>query len=325
MSDRTRWSLAAGLIASVALALAGGSQAQPPADGSIVVDARLADGTVPDGATCAVYSVHRVQKSPQPVLRRAEDAIITGGDGEWVISGLREGDYTIEVTADDWAWSDAVNQRRARVRAGQEESVTLTLFRGGTASGRVVAADTGQPIEGVLVSAVTMRCSATTDVQGRYTLLHVPPGKVTVSARVEAFCPAASAEFEVAEDGKAVLADIELQRAGWISGRVELPDAVPNGHILSGGVVAEPDEDWLPGLTGSRTEQLSRRENGAFRLGPLPPGTYTLDVRLHSSLPKGSRVEPRLPNRHWRGRAIGVVVEAGQELTNIVIPVADRE
>ncbi|MBI5739095.1 MAG: carboxypeptidase regulatory-like domain-containing protein [Nitrospirae bacterium] len=125
---------------------------------------------------------------------------MTDDDGSYIISGLQAGPYRLHANGNDgrlgeyydntfdWASAAAVS-----VTAGQTtDRIDFGLARGGSISGRVVADDTGQPVEGLNLSACMDNEDRTfcvtpfpfahvTDADGNYTITGLMPGLYRVN------------------------------------------------------------------------------------------------------------------------------------------------
>lgn len=149
--------------------------------------------------------------------------------------------------------------------------------RGATVAGRVVAAETGEPLEGVLVRVDDSRLAALTDSTGAYRIPNVPPGPRTLRAERIGFASAevtlsvpvsgvVSREIRLAERALE-MEDIEVtvnpaRRAGGELGTASVIDREAIEHVtatsLSEVLEMVPGvEASSPGLTG--VQQVSLR------------------------------------------------------------------
>ena len=295
-----------------------------PGTGKIIVAARLADGTKPVGAKC--YAGGWPQWGPPPEWRGVTGLFsVAGADGDWLVSNVPPGDWVVEVWGADLApWQRC----DVSVKAGEEKLVSLTLVRGGSIAGRVVNAETGEPMSGASVGGggcgmdgqgrpiVVRECRAPTDREGRYTVDHLAPGRGSVVAWAEGFVINGSQAVEVRDGETSVAPDIPLSRGGWIVGNLALPEGLTRdrGVHLSGTVTPYAEGQPLKGVVIPRVFVTSTGGFG-FRLGPLPAGLYRVEGSLSPG--KGSSLEDR-----WHGEAKGIRVEVGKETKGIVIPVS---
>ncbi len=287
----------------------------------IIVKARFRDGTKPVSAKCLLHICMLSQMRP-PMARESEGRrivpAVVGADGDWTIYNVPEGSWTVEVSGYDFAWTYEANQSgRIELTAGEEKLVALTLLRGGSVSGRVVYADTAKPASGnsVITVGLGAKRRSTTDAEGHYIVRHVAPGRNRISAQAEGYVCGRSEEVEVKDEATVVAPDIQLRRGGWISGRVVRPKDAPSDGTLRASIEphfhGEPPSDAV-----IATEWVREREdyNLHFRLGPLPPGSYTLEANLRS----GGKM---IAGKHWRGEVKGIQVQVGKETGDVVIEV----
>ncbi len=159
-------------------------------------------------------------------------------------------------------------------------------FKTGTGRirGRILAADTGQPIRRVQVRLFGQDVAPKTmltDATGRYEFAELPAGRFTVSAMKSGYVTVQYGQTRAFESGKPIeLAD------GQLVDKADIP--LPRGSVIAGRVVdefGEPVADamvmalrsaWsngrrrlLPAGRGSQTNDL-----GQYRIFGLPPGDY---------------------------------------------------
>ena len=293
-----------------------------PGTAKITVKARFRDGTKPVSAKCLLHNCMLSQLRPpmarESAGRRIVPAVV-GADGDWTIYNVPEGSWGVEVLGYDFAWTNEANHSgRIELTAGEEKLVTLTLLRGGSVSGRVLCADTGKPASGnsVITVGLGAKRRSTTDAEGHYIVRHVAPGRNRISAQAEGYVCGRSEEVEVKDEATVVAPDIQLRRGGWISGRVVRPNDAPSDGTLRASLEphfhGEPPSDVV-----IATEWVGNREDYSlhFRLGPLPPGSYTLEANLRS----GGKM---IAGKHWRGEVTGIQVKIGEETKDVVIKVS---
>lgn len=189
------------------------------------------------------------------------------------------------------------------------------LQANGRISGRIVDADTGEPLVGVRVSAawapvvnlslpggvaprpnVVAPLIAETNANGVFDLTGVPPGRWQLNAVKTGYVPlgqGASPPLEIS-GGAVRVPDIWLDRGGVIAGRVL--DA--KGNALSGMMVQAVRMVRLPdGSVRPATGLLSTQTNdlGEFRLAGLPPGQFYVAAQKPPSGPPGAPAPPAMP------------------------------
>lgn len=163
--------------------------------------------------------------------------------------------------------------------------------RTGTARirGRIIAADTGQPLRRATVRAqapeIREMVSTTTGPDGTYELKDLPTGRYTVSASKGAYATLSYGQTRATESGR----PIEVKDNQTID-RIDL--RLPRGGIITGVILDEfgepmPDAQVTPlrqqYVAGRRRlmpvgRSASTNDIGAFRLFGLTPGSYYLSV-----------------------------------------------
>lgn len=209
----------------------------------------------------------------------------------------------------------------------------------GVIRGRVVRADTGEPLRRVQVrvdewstgdfsgAGVTM-----TDAEGRYELTQLPPGRYQLKATRGGYIEVAYGQRRPFERGrplelgeKAVLQNIDF--------------ALPPGAVVTGRVVDEAGEAFAHvsvSLARRRYIEGARRlvaengdttdDRGEFRIFGVPPGDYVIVARLDAT-DLGSKDRVRYVPTYYPGtpqasEAQRVTVGVGQEVRGITIALA---
>jgi protocatechuate 3,4-dioxygenase beta subunit len=109
------------------------------------------------------------------------------------------------------------------------EAASQQIFTG-SVSGRVLDADTGAPLAGIVVEAGSTDIEAVTDSRGRYTLGGLRPGQVSISARGgnnRIFSLTAPRPVRVLAGAESSGIDLPVRLTAAISGRVFDPDGNP--------------------------------------------------------------------------------------------------
>jgi hypothetical protein len=195
--------------------------------------------------------------------------------------------------------------------------------------GRVVAADTRQPIRRAIVTVYGRTTSEAiyTDARGRYEMRGLAPGSYSVWAEPNLyqgqFLPAivppsrngdGPPRFAVADGQIVEVGDLVLPRAGVIVGRVVDENGDPVSNMQVGALKAGTGSD-------NSYQSVNADEFGRYRLFHLTPGDYVLLVRPSGggdALPLGRGqslgfVETYYPGTSSRAEARRVRVRAGQE------------
>ncbi len=194
---------------------------------------------------------------------KGTESTFTGPDGAFTLGGVPPGAALVRATAEGFAPGSV----EIEVGAGDVVEATIELGTGGTVEGRVVAAEGGSPIAGASVVEEPPGAQATTGEDGAFRLENLAPGKRRLRAVAPDRVPA-TADIDIAGHGAQASATIPLERGAAIEGTVRLAGGRPPSlarlmvHSPALGVM----RDLAPG------------EDGAYRLGGLKAGTYT--VRL---------------------------------------------
>ena len=178
----------------------------------------------------------------------------------------------------------------------------------GRVMGRVLDAQTGEPVVGVrvtLVSAPVIQRSAAgtvlprpmppiapltteTNADGVFDMTGVPSGRWRLNAQKTGYVTFNPSQSAVDVPGGAItLPDIRLDRGGVIAGRVL--DA--KGNALGGTMIQAVQMVRLPdGSVHPATTLISTQTNdlGEFRLSGLPPGQHYVAAQMRPSGPIGS-------------------------------------
>ncbi len=198
----------------------------------------------------------------------------------------------------------------------------------GVIRGRVVAADTGEPLRRarLVLSAPALAKPrfATTDAQGRYEFTALPAGRYTLAASKTLYVPLQFGQQRAFETGRPVeltdkqvleAIDFQLPRGAVITGRI----VDDTGEPVVGATVAVMRPRFVDGAR--RLTRVGRavetNDRGEYRLFDLAPGSYyvgTFSALLGDSLPYGSSYFPGTANPDEAQR---VTVNTGQVLTGI--------
>ena len=222
----------------------------------------------------------------------------------------------------------------AAPRDGQTEKVGTAAL-----SGRVLAADTSQPLRRALVRASSAETrqgrSVSTDADGRWQLKNLPAGSYRVGVSKGGFVDIAygprghskRARFSQPADAQSLdKLDVALPRAGVVTGRI-LDEF---GEPLTGARVqplryrdVAGQRRLTPFAMGDTTDDI-----GQFRLHGLTPGDYFISAQMSTGLMFGQSDDrvgygtTYFPGTAVQSEAQRVRVAVGQETAQINITMA---
>jgi hypothetical protein len=209
----------------------------------------------------------------------------------------------------------------------------------GVIRGRIVRADTGEPLRRVQVSVDEWStgdrsgpASTMTGADGRYELTQLPAGRYLLKATRGGFVEVAYGQRRPFERGRpveldegAVLQNIDfaLPPGGVVTGRVvdEMGEAVAQASVsLARRRYIDGERQFVAERGGSTDDR------GEFRIFGVPPGDYVMIARLEV-MDSGSRDRVRYVPTYYPGTPIAdeaqrITVGAGQEVPGIVVALA---
>jgi hypothetical protein len=276
-----------------------GRPAQPAAAlGAIAGRVVAADGGAP---------LRRVEVTASGPAR-APRAVMTDDDGRYALADLEPGAWTVSTLKAGYI-SLQFGQRRPfgpaepiRVAGGERVTADFALMRASAINGRIYD-ESGEPLAGLRVEVMRARTVRTrrllepigdgdhTDDTGAFRIYGLPPGEYYVSASlrvapidsvvVTTYAPTyypgtanyAEAQRVLLAPGSEATIDFPLLpfRTARVSGVVVTSSGGPAEAYLS--LAAEGAELGVALGVGGVT-----REDGAFTLADVPPGSYTLNV-----------------------------------------------
>ena len=305
--------LSAAAVGCTAVALDGVSTDGPPVRivlaqlGGIRVRARAADGQ----PLLRFVAAARGAGDPAAALRRAGPFAAAPDrlqDGALLLPGLDAGDYAVEVEAPGHARTIAPP---CTVRDREVTAVEVTLRRGGTLRGYVVAPD-GTALAGArvatvppevrggdlgaavdaLVGAPITRASVRTDTAGAFAFEHLAAGDYRLHVEHARFAPRAVTGIAVADEATRDVGAIALRAGATVAGHALVAGAPEPTVVVE---LLALDGELPP---GSVLETGVDRD-GAFRFdAQLPEGHYALlagrRVRGNPVLEHADRAQSRV-------------------------------
>jgi len=208
----------------------------------------------------------------------------------------------------------------------------------GVIRGRVVRADTGEPLRRVQVRVDEWTgdhsgpAAAMTDAEGRYELTELRAGRYQLKATRGGYVEVAYGQRRPFERGRPV----ELGEGAVLQ---NIDFALPRGAVVTGHVVDETGEAvahasvslarhrYIDGERRLVAESASSTDDrGQFRIFGVPPGDYVIIARL-DLMDLGSKDRVRYVPTYYPGTPIvgeaqRVTVGVGEELSGIVIALA---
>jgi 5-hydroxyisourate hydrolase-like protein (transthyretin family) len=210
----------------------------------------------------------------------------------------------------------------------------------GVIRGRVVRADTGEPLRRVQVRVdewstkdLSGPAATMTDADGRYELTQLPAGRYHLKARRGGYVEVAYGQRRPFERGR----PLELGEAAVLE---DIDFALPPGAVVTGHVVDEAGEAVAHvsvSLARRRYIEGGRRlvsesgsstdDRGEFRIFDVPPGEYVIVARFHTVVELGARDRVRYVPTYYPGTPVAaeaqpVTVGLGQEVPGITIALA---
>jgi hypothetical protein len=209
----------------------------------------------------------------------------------------------------------------------------------GVIRGRVVRADTGEPLRRVEVRVdewstndLSGPAATMTDAAGRYELAQLPAGRYQLKARRGGYVEVAYGQWRPFERGR----PLELGEGAVVQ---NIDFALPPGAVVTGRVVDESGEAvahvsvslarrrYMDGARRLVAESGSSTDDrGEFRIFGAPPGEYVIVARF-DAMDLGSRDRVRYVPTYYPGTPVAseaqrVTVGSGQEVPGITIALA---
>lgn len=188
---------------------------------------------------------------------------LQGGE-RFRFEGLSAMSYTLTVSGEGIA-TEVV---QVDLSQGSLEGLLVTLRAAFTLTGVVTVAGEGLALEGALVEAVEAQAQASSDPQGAWSLVELPPGAHTLRISAQGF---ATVERVVLVDQPGVVLESALVPVGgaWT---LEVTVQDPQGSPLPGAQVV------VGGGAALALDPVDTDADGVARLEGLPSGSYRVEA-----------------------------------------------
>lgn len=190
--------------------------------------------------------------------------------GIYRLTGLESRTVNLRVIAQGYI---SETRQNINVLQGRKiEEIDFALNRGAFVSGTVLS-ESGRPIAGATVSSTdaTSYAITTTDGEGKFKLEGLSGGQVAVAARASGYSLLVQRGIEPYTQNLT----LTLRRAGTVSGRLITEAPLPEFVII---IYAPPPQPGKPRTIVAQA--ISRNAQGAFTVQDVPPGRYTVEVRV---------------------------------------------
>lgn len=232
------------------------------------------------------------EDEPAPIAE-----VRSGADGTFQ-ARVPKGTVFAETTADGFATD--ISEADA---PGDE--LKITLVHGAAIVGRVVRADTGEPMAGVEVfsssDAFGSPDRTRTDAEGRFRIDGLAPARYKPTARARGFFGVAAAGFPLAAKETSGEVTIKMHPATVVTGKITLAST---GAACPGGSVRLLGRSYMDAGTEARADEAG-------------------DVELESVLPGSYDVEVTCPG-HAEGQAVNEPLEVSGDATTASFVVRDE-
>ena len=285
--------------------------AQPAGAGSGFVEARvLAQGRPAAGAHVRLYLRGRADRNTGAVEWRFAGAADAGRDGIARIAA-RPGAYLAAARSGSFAPARLEFQRPAGEKATK---IALELLAGVALSGRTVQKGSSDPVPLALVTLTygsrrpeapaEEQARATSDVQGRFRIDGLAPGRYVATAQVPGYARA-TARVEAPGD-----ITLPLAQASFIEGHVVAADGSP---AAGAEVSATGGEDAV---------SAAASETGSFSL-EVAPRTWAVSARRGDQA--GRAVEPVAVAAGATARGVTIRLGAACSIAGTVVAAASKQ
>jgi GDSL-like Lipase/Acylhydrolase family/Carboxypeptidase regulatory-like domain len=259
------------------------------------IDARLAEGATVEGTVTAAGGgpLEGVEVHLQPTDGGVGGATITDSDGNYAITGLRPGGYTVQFVPtvgnyaglyydgkSEVAEADVITLAAGAARTG----VDASLSPGASLAGTVTDKQTNAPVPGVQVSIEPTEeggepLTTTTGEDGSYSISGLSPGKYLVAFEPDE-AQYLGQYYDEAEDAGSAN-QVTVQAGASLEGvdAALVESATISGEVSSANTGSPIDgaEVSVRSTEGGAIGMATTGEDGSYSVTGLPAGSYTVE------------------------------------------------
>jgi hypothetical protein len=254
-------------------------------------------GVVRDGSGSPIEGAHvyvvghmvRGYERPSTNERAALSKTTTDAQGRWQIN-------TVHVTDDNGltfqygASATGYTTELSEFIITGATNVDFTLTEGGSVSGEVVNALTGEPVPNISVTVGSHqpldRKHANTDAEGKFQITALRSGSHDLQLVDSAFvAEGGTAKFNISEGQETTGVRVKVELGGSVTGRVYDEDTEVG---ISGTRITFSSES-SGNSAGFRDDFETTGSSGTYRISALPEGTYKIRNRTPEGYPRTGR------------------------------------
>ncbi|MCA8912398.1 MAG: carboxypeptidase regulatory-like domain-containing protein [Planctomycetes bacterium] len=254
----------------------------PAAVSGRVVDSVSHEGIA--GARGTLMDIDAIQSGRPP----SPYSFTTDDKGYFSLNSLPASSYSMSIQADGYAdYSSWSNTGRTNLSRGGETNLgDIPMMRSTGVSGRVIDAESGEPIEGASIElrkpqqwGGVSTSNASSDEEGLFHMQEVEPGNYSVRVRKEGYA-ISLLEGVTAEVGKELeLGDIRLDHGMQLHGVVTGPDSAPLEGVQIE-LSEPPSANFNFGTSNRKVSDAISDEEGKFVLGGVSEGKWQISAKL---------------------------------------------
>lgn len=287
----------------------------------VKLSGRVVDGTTGKGIPNAALTYHtaRESKSAEWHFYSRMTAKRTDDDGNFSLDGLPKEEVTIIASAPSYAAA------RKTVMPDENGSVEIALSKGGSVSGRVIAANTAMPLNETTVSLTNLSDNTAmtipTNEGGTFLFDNIVAGRYQLTA-INKLARSQPQEITLRESEQLKNVNLLLKTGSTIRGKVSglRRDELPVAEIVVEGA-------------GGFTTDTSTLRDGSYVVHGIPSGRIQLTVQTYAerSLVKSVQIDESTQELTLdiqfptEARLSGRVTRGGKAVTQAIIRVWPRE